>query len=38
MDKETMMPANIESDTEEPQIIEEINVEELSINGVCGVY
>lgn len=24
--------------TEEPRIIEEIVVEELSIDGVCGVY
>jgi mycofactocin precursor len=24
--------------TEEPQILEEIVVEELSIDGVCGVY
>jgi mycofactocin precursor len=26
------------TDTEEPQVIEEIVVEELSIDGVCGVY
>jgi mycofactocin precursor len=24
--------------TEQPQILEEIAVEELSIDGVCGVY
>jgi mycofactocin precursor len=24
--------------TEEPQILEEIVVEELSIDGICGVY
>ena len=27
-----------ETTAEEPQIIEEIVVEELSIDGVCGVY
>ena len=39
MEKETTtIPENeIETD-EEPQIIEEIVVEELSIDGVCGVY
>jgi mycofactocin precursor len=25
-------------DAEEPQILEEIVVEELSIDGICGVY
>jgi mycofactocin precursor len=24
--------------TEEPRILEEINVEELAIDGICGVY
>jgi mycofactocin precursor len=24
--------------TEEPTILEEINVEELAIDGICGVY
>lgn len=24
--------------TEEPCILEEINVEELAIDGICGVY
>ena len=39
MDKETMEPKKSESQTvEEPQVIEEIIVEELSIDGVCGVY
>ena len=32
--------ANNESQTsqEEPQVLEEIVIEELSIDGVCGVY
>lgn len=39
MDKETMEPKKNESETvEEPRVIEEIVVEELSIDGVCGVY
>ncbi|HJX12731.1 MAG TPA: variant-type mycofactocin precursor [Dehalococcoidales bacterium] len=34
MEKETpVTPKN-----EEPEVIEEIAVEELSIDGVCGVY
>jgi mycofactocin precursor len=28
----------VETSEEEPQIIEEIVIEELSIDGVCGVY
>lgn len=35
MNEETMIKNNA---AEEPQIIEEIVVEELSIDGVCGVY
>lgn len=27
-----------ETCTEEPRILEEINVEELAIDGICGVY
>ena len=27
-----------EKDVEEPRVIEEIVIEELSIDGVCGVY
>ena len=39
MDKETKEPVKNEKPTvEEPEIIEEIVVEELSIDGVCGVY
>ena len=40
MEKETLaMPENKEQAVEEePQIIEEIVIEELSIDGVCGVY
>ncbi len=37
MNKDTTITKN-ETATEEPQIIEEIVVEELSIDGVCGVY
>ncbi len=34
------LPAQNESTTitEEPQVLEEIVVEELSIDGICGVY
>ena len=39
MDKEKPVNAKDETKTvEEPEIIEEIVVEELSIDGVCGVY
>ncbi len=39
MDKETPTTAKNEKQTvEEPEVIEEIVVEELSIDGVCGVY
>jgi mycofactocin precursor len=39
MDKETLEINKNESPaTEEPQVLEEIVVEELSIDGVCGVY
>jgi mycofactocin precursor len=39
MEKESPEIITNESQTaEEPQIIEEIVVEELSIDGVCGVY
>jgi mycofactocin precursor len=38
MDKETAPTLNEKTDTEEPQVIEEIVIEELSIDGVCGVY
>jgi mycofactocin precursor len=39
MNKEIIITSNNESQTvEEPQVIEEIVVEELSIDGVCGVY
>ncbi|WP_305045360.1 variant-type mycofactocin precursor [Geoalkalibacter sp.] len=29
---------NPEACTEEPEILEEIQVEELAIDGICGVY
>ena len=39
MIKDTPITVNNESQTaEEPCIIEEIVIEELSIDGVCGVY
>jgi mycofactocin precursor len=39
MDKETpVTTVNEKVAAEEPQVIEEIVVEELSIDGVCGVY
>ena len=39
MNKEIIITSNNENQTiEEPQVIEEIVVEELSIDGVCGVY
>jgi mycofactocin precursor len=39
MEKETVTTPKDEVETvEEPQVIEEIVIEELSIDGVCGVY
>jgi len=39
MEKDTPVIISNETRTaEEPRIIEEIVVEELSIDGVCGVY
>ena len=39
MEKEKAIATKNEIKTsEEPQVIEEIAVEELSIDGVCGVY
>lgn len=39
MDKEKVLTTQDEAETaEEPQVIEEIIIEELSIDGVCGVY
>jgi mycofactocin precursor len=39
MDKDNS-PVTLEekNTSEEPQVIEEIVIEELSIDGVCGVY
>jgi mycofactocin precursor len=37
MDKEAPI-TNVDEKSAEPQVIEEIVVEELSIDGVCGVY
>ena len=31
-------PVSSQSSQEEPEIIEEIIIEELGIDGVCGVY
>lgn len=36
MEKDTKIKN--ENQSEEPQVLEEIVVEELSIDGVCGVY
>jgi mycofactocin precursor len=42
MEKESAMapvkPDECPTIEEEPQVIEEIIVEELSIDGICGVY
>ncbi len=39
MEKEKVLtPPNEAETAEEPQVIEEIIIEELSIDGVCGVY
>jgi len=39
MEKETPVAVKNENKTvEEPQVIEEIIIEELSVDGVCGVY
>ena len=38
MDKETPIATSETQTDEEPRIIEEIAVEELSIDGICGVY
>ena len=40
MEKETLAIAKNDSQTaqEEPEVIEEIIIEELSIDGICGVY
>ena len=39
MEKNTLItPDNNVEAAEEPMVIEEIVIEELSIDGVCGVY
>lgn len=38
MEKDTLATTDETQTEEEPQIIEEIAVEELSIDGICGVY
>jgi mycofactocin precursor len=38
MDQETDTALNEKTAAKEPQVIEEIIIEELSIDGVCGVY
>jgi mycofactocin precursor len=38
MEKDTILTASDTLMAEEPAILEEIVVEELSIDGVCGVY
>ncbi len=34
----TVSPDNEVKTSEEPQILEEIAIEEMGIDGVCGVY
>jgi mycofactocin precursor len=38
MGEESAIAVNEQQSSEEPQVIEEIVIEELSIDGVCGVY
>jgi len=38
MDKDTAQIPGEEKTAEAPQVIEEIVIEELGIDGVCGVY
>ncbi len=39
MEKEKVLtPQNEKETVEEPEVLEEIVIEELSIDGVCGVY
>jgi mycofactocin precursor len=38
MDKDNQVTTADKQTAEEPQVIEEIVIEELSIDGVCGVY
>jgi mycofactocin precursor len=38
MDKDITLATDEKPPVEEPRVIEEIVVEELSIDGVCGVY
>jgi mycofactocin precursor len=40
MEKETSVSVKNDRQTEpeEPQVVEEIVIEELSIDGICGVY
>ena len=39
MEKDIQVTGKVDTQTtEEPRILEEIIVEELSIDGVCGVY
>jgi mycofactocin precursor len=36
--EETLKNTPSESDAEEPKILDDICVEELAIDGICGVY
>jgi mycofactocin precursor len=31
-------PETSSSDAEEPEVLEEIEVEDLAVDGICGVY
>ena len=36
--EEKTIEKNAKMETEEPMIIEEVEIEELAIDGICGVY
>jgi mycofactocin precursor len=41
MENEIMMKEEVESKEEKveiPSILEEINIEELAVDGICGIY
>jgi mycofactocin precursor len=38
MENEKQINETCDTCSEEPQILEEIQIEELAIDGICGVY
>ena len=38
IEQKQVTPPNEDETQEEPQVLEEIIIEELSIDGICGVY